>query len=194
MPEVEEDLNDGFKLVERDGELTLTRVFFCKDLEGADAVTKFSQALQLTADDDAPAHTGGDVPSEFDSITIGGKTLYVQSRELTPWPPADAQVSVVYSGRPRAFNEAGFSPTLWECGATNEQNETDFDAENLALDFAERTPITVPYTDPDDGVQDPQNARVPIVTCKSTWVATRQEDSDPTSRADTFVSKVNATE
>lgn len=190
MPEVEEDLIDGLALEEINGVLTLTRVFFCKDLEGADAVTTLASALLLT--DGGNAHTGADVPGEFDSLTVNGKTLYVQSRKLSPWPPADAEVRVVYTETPRTIGDAGFGPTQWECGASLEQGETDFDWANMQLPFDQRTPIEVAYTPAGGEERTAQNPRVPVYLIKPTMQATREETDDPSDRASEFVGYTNS--
>jgi hypothetical protein len=192
MPAVAEDLNEGLDLQEdENGRLSLTRTFFCTDLTGATPVEKFAQALTLTAG--GTAHTGGDVPAAFSFIIVNGKKLYVKSRRLEPFPPADATVYVAYGEA--NLTAAGYGPTIIECGSTCEQNETEFDAVERAKPFAQRNPIQLLWdknnTTPGANAKK-STPRIPIYTGKSVKVFRRQQTIDPSSYADQFVARTNS--
>lgn len=198
MPTVEEDLNNGLALSEDEaGKKTLTRVFFCKDLTGGNPVDLFASALELVAG--GIAHTGGDIPKRNDKLTVQGTDYWVKTRELKPWPPADADVTVVYTTDPPAESgTAGLGPVTVEVGATLDQAETDFDYANLQLPFASRQTIRIPY-DP-SAVSPPASAptfgaRVPILLPKPVSNYNRDEaisETDFEDKADAYVGCTNS--
>jgi hypothetical protein len=186
-PSLEEDLVDGFSITrDADGVYTLVRTFFARDLTGATPVDRFASALSLSG-----------LPARGDTIVIDGTTVYAGPANLTPWPPADAMIKITYTERQTGLDIAGFGPIERESGTTLEQGETEFDADNLALPYANRTPISVEY-DPTSsgavgsGALPPQGGRVPILVPKSTRVFTREQTVDPADYAEDYVGRTNS--
>lgn len=193
---LEEDLRENLKLGYVNGKLAVTKKYFAKDLTAVGAIPRLAQALDLTAT--GTAHTGANLPKKGDSITVtlpnGVHTLYANGFEAKPWADADAEVDVTFDTTPPT--DLGLSPVFSkETGATFEQAETDFDATNLALPFASRTPLTVSYTDTattPDTIYADRPARVPILVGKEVLNWTRAESTDPAAFADLYVCKTNS--
>jgi hypothetical protein len=188
MPSVEEDLVDGMKSrINADGLIELTRVFFAYNLEnpGGPEVNRFLSAYGLAQ-----------IPKYEDELLFMDRTLVVAGIELEPWPPADAIVTVDYLEDDSG--PSGIGAVEKEAGSTLEFGETDFDAENLLLPYAERTPIEVEYDFAAAGAPGPlasrANVRVPIYLPRASRTYTRQESTDPGLIAEFYVGRTNRTE
>lgn len=200
-PSLEEDLSDGLKLTARNGgeQISLTREWFAKDLEGGTPVEVFSSAWNLP---------GIPAPGDYITITIAGRTrrVYPNDYELDPWPPNDAGVRVVYSEKNLSI---GISEEFGVCtvsgGTSLRQIETEFDADNLQKPFLERTPISVSYDPNRDGAPGVllvagggttvlQGGSVPAFIPDSSVTFTRFERTYPGARQRNYAGKRNAVE
>jgi hypothetical protein len=174
---VQEDLSDGLRITEEGGVKQLTRIFFCTDLSGSSPIEILYSPYLLIASEGT--HTGGDIPERGERITIGGEDFWCISRSIEPWGTNDATVTCVYSTQSQPEpGGSGYSPTITEVGTTLEQDQTNFDATNLALAYASRTPITIPPPAAFAG-QPSQNPTVPIFVSKATIVVSRTQTVSP---------------
>lgn len=146
MPTLVEDLADGLKLTFTDGEkIQLSRAWDAQDLTGLTPTATFASALTLPG-----------LPKPTDPIQITDprgkvRTLWPANYSLDPFPPADARVTIGYSERDLSIAGSDeFGKCTISGGTSVRQIDTEFDAENLAKPFLQRTPIFVAY-DPTQG-------------------------------------------
>lgn len=170
------------------GAYTVTLSLHAKDLTGATILDKLAAAEGLLGTD-------------YDYVTYRGQVLPRQKLSLDPWPPADTGITLTFA---KTKAQGGGNPTggdfgkaLLSGGTNTELTETDFDWDNLQLDYADRKTITVGYNKNSDLAPSTdalyQDARVPRYAARSTFTFSRVEMSDPSGRSREFGSKTNST-
>jgi hypothetical protein len=173
--------------------LAVTRIFHCKELQGTTPIETFASALKLTAA--GLTHTGGNVPAYDDILIVNGVELHAREFDLDPFPPVDATVTVNYLQVDPIV--AGFGPTIIEVGSTLEIADTEFDADQLSLPWAQRTPIEVIWDPSVSGAPganaEKQTPRVPAFVGKATRRYTREQATNPETIADSIVGRTNLT-
>ena len=131
---------------------------FARDLSEGSAAQLIAQALSMCPPVGSPGPIGNTV---------------VYSRDPEPFPPVDCIVKVNY-GPPIAGSL--FGPPKLRIGSTAEQQETEFDADNLAKPLLQRTPIVVRYDPSADGAPATTGNRRPVRSRRLRPVLQQQVD------------------
>lgn len=138
MPTVEYDLEEGIDYDE-DPRTTMPRftlMAHVKDLDQGTTQTLLAQAIAFLPPRYSPASLAG-IPSVY-----GYGSSVLLSRRLKPWPPCDVFATLNYGPRIAGTLEG---PVKVEIGTTLLQQQTVWDAANIALPYAMRVPIFVDY-------------------------------------------------
>lgn len=193
---VEEDLAEGLRSQKTEaGGLTFARTFHFRDLEGS-GYLRFLSAWGYVGT--SVAKFGGGtiaIPAEGHKEVVAGLELFARDFNLDPWGDADAFLNVAYREDETALGGSGVEI---ETGTIVELGETDFDATNQLLPWAERTPMYIVWNPAVDGASVDSKefrvgARLPCFIGKPFRRYTKTLSSDPGILSETYTAHVNRT-
>ena len=134
MPSVEPYLSSGMRIRYDSDRMTVTVPYHVKDIEDPgenNPVLRLAAAVNVTG-----------VPPPGDRLLVQGREVFARGYDIASWSNADAELVVTYSENEGTFDGDGIEI---EVGTVAELGETDFDAANQIVPWAERVPMYVLY-------------------------------------------------
>lgn len=179
-------LTEGFEFNFDGSKLSARVPYFLEDLEtdaGGDAMDLLAEAF------DVPGF-----PQYDDSKVIRGRTIYARQFSVRAWADNDAEVLVTWVEDDTAIGGIG---TEIEVGTSYEMAETDFDAANRELPWAERTPMYVLWNPAVDGAtvdseEFRQAVRLPYFAGKPFRRYTKTISEDPGELSEQYATFTNS--